>query len=477
MKKGAHILLLLGFAVARPLWAQGIISDSEIFDKKEENQSEVIPHRDLVYNPVAHAEATTDAVSPVLDEVTYFEDNIIESGQIAVDRVYDLIPYPPVIPFNVLQPDKGYLRADNKWDVEARGSADWEYNNNVGGSATARVPSNIVSVGGGILAHYGPLRPDPAAGGFGTPYTVAVDYDVSYDEYVEHPSFNSFNQELKFMGRIGRDTLIVTPYVYLGDVTSRPILDPERLGLIRERFLQAGTDVNWRFNDLAYRGTFGNSIANQAGNGLIDFESFGTHQEIGYTANLRSRCYVYEEYQNLLPDHGSFAWQEETGLGYDYVDNDTILGRFRWKSRIGWQLVNWENNPLLSRGNSGVRLSSEIGGFFTPKWEWIFHVGRDHQIDTSIANNGYLEDYIGLTAYWRPSATFGAGVTYFAIKDWGDTNNLNPFLQRVAFESNYTLSFHTILFARATYEHSIAAEVADPDVVVLRESLGIEYRF
>lgn len=477
MKKGAYFLLCWGMAMAPSLWGQGIISDSEINEKAELNQSEVIPHRDLVYNPLQHSESGAQTVDPVLDEQTYFENNIIETGQIAVDRVYGLVPFPNIFPYNVLNPDKGYLRADNKWDVEVRATTDWEYNDNITGSPTAREESEIVSVGAGLLARVGSFRPDLRTGQYNGPYALALDYDVSYDRYIERPDFDSFNQRMAILGRIGDDTFIVRPYVKMGDVTSAPVLDPDRLGLVRVRFLQTGTDVSWRFNDLAYHGSYDNAIANQPDNGLINYESFATHQELGLAPNSRTRYYVYGDYQNLFPNQGSFVWQGETGVGYDYVDNDLILGRFRWKTRVGWQQITWQNNPFLVRDNSGIRLSEEVGFFLGSKWEWIFHVGRDHQIDSSVSDNGYMEDYMNVTCYWRPFETLGVGATYGVIQNWDDTNNAQPFLQRFAAYTNFHYSDHTILFARFTYSHSSAADTSTPDVVSFTESVGVEFRF
>jgi hypothetical protein len=239
-------------------------------------------------------------------------------------------------------------------------------------------------------------------------YETIVAAHLSYEGYAdvfyEHPDLSAYNSLLDFNGRIGRDRLIVRPFLKFSDTTGNNLQLLQLQDRIRRLQTYAGTVgeyaitpiTTWRqaYSVLDFQHTvFTNQVY---GTTNINYITWSTRQELSYLlGNNAARAILWLGAEATDPDKGYSGNEYLAGVGWQGAFGERVYSELH----IGWGELQLngpdrqpvDGNPAAKRWDmSGIR----YGGYTTFDWTERLRLtllyDRDYVYNENAPNDNYV---------------------------------------------------------------------------------------
>lgn len=235
-----------------------------------------------------------------------------------------------------------------------------------------------------------------------------LSYEGYADLFYEHPNLSAYNSLLDFNGRIGRDRLILRPFLKFSDTTGNNLELLQLQNRIRRLQTYGGNVAEYAFTPItSWRQTYSaldyehpDQTRTQTN---IDYITWSTRQELTYLlGNNTARAILWFGAEATDPSMGFSGNEYLSGVGWQGAFGERVYSELR----IGWgQLqLNGPVRQLLNNTNatrwdlSGIR----YGGYTTFDWTERLRLtlvyDRDYVYNENTPNDNYVTTMTQLKA-------------------------------------------------------------------------------
>lgn len=400
---------------------------------------------------------------------------------------YDAIraPRPPAIlpeaiplfrPVHVHEAMQGLrpLKLPNKlWHIQPYAGTSISYDSNIELSPDNKISDHYATVGFGADFFVG--TPDSLyIEELETITALMGSYRFAADMFLHETEFDAINQEARLQGRIGRDRLMMRPFVNYTDITASGLLTEERANRTRRIRMNTGTVIQMKPTELlrwTILPTY--STFDHTDPAYIDFEYAKVSTELGYRGLNDMYFFPWMSWERTEPNRGSNGYEYKGGLGWQGRFDPRLYSELR----LGWGLLDLADNVPHRRDLSGVR----VEGYTT--FDWGPRLRLTLKYDRSYIFNELDRDdnYVSTAGQFRAEFFLGDQwlvTPYFAITYSEFETSRRELLQlRPETEIAYVFLERSRAFVRVGYEYNTTLKGVGKPVEAIRYAIGINYAF
>ncbi|MFQ3671004.1 MAG: hypothetical protein SNJ84_06065 [Verrucomicrobiia bacterium] len=303
---------------------------------------------------------------------------------------------------------------------------------------------------------------------------LTASYHLASDFFLNQTDFDALNQEARLQGRIGRDRLILRPYVHFTDITASGLLTEERANRTRRIRMNTGTVLHLQPTQLlrwtlhpAY-GTFDHTDP-----AYIDFENLRISTELGYRLLTDVFFFPWFSWEQTDPNRGSNGREIKAGLGWQGKFDPRLYSELR----LGWGTLDLDDSVPSRRDLSGIRVEGYTTFDWSPRLRLTLKYDRRYVFneldpnDNYVSTAGQFKAEILLADAWFLTP-------YFAITYSDFETSRRELLQlRPETELAFVFLERSRLFFRIGYEYNVALVGPGQPVEAIRYALGLNYAF
>jgi hypothetical protein len=231
-----------------------------------------------------------------------------------------------------------------------------------------------------------------------------LSYEGYADLFYEHPNLSAYNSLLDFNARVGRDRLILRPFLKFSDTTGNNLQLLQLQNRVRRLQTYAGTVAEFAITPITtWRQTYSALSFQHTDRTNINYITWSTRQELSYLlGNNSARAILWLGAENTDPDQGFSGNEYLGGIGWQGAFGERVYSELR----IGWgqlqlsgpvhQLLN--GLPATRWDMSGIR----YGGYTTFDWTERLRLtllyDRDYVYNENAPNDNYVTTMTQLKA-------------------------------------------------------------------------------
>ena len=229
---------------------------------------------------------------------------------------------------------------------------------------------------------------DSIYSGYDTIFAAHLSYEGYADLFYEHPNFTAYNSQLDFNARIGRDRLIVRPFLNFSDITGNNLQLLQLQNRSQRIQTYAGAVGEYAFTPItSWRQTFNVLDFVHPEQTNVSYVTWATRQELTYLLpNNMSKAILWFGASTTSPNHGFGGNEYSSGVGWEGQFGERLSSELR----IGYGQVQMDGHVANRWNMSGLRYGGHVTFDWTERIRFTFLYDRDYVYNESGTNDNYI---------------------------------------------------------------------------------------